>query len=171
MSDLHVPVARQTGLVIQEIPNEILVYDLEANKAFCLNQTAALVWKACNGENSIADIAKDLASELKAPIGEDFIWLALGQLEKDNLLEDFAVKELPAKKAGLSRREAIKKIGLASAIALPIVAALTVPQTALAATCAASVCSEIDGSGGCTPGTHCCRGNCQTTGVPCSPAC
>lgn len=170
MNDLQMPVARQSGLVIQEIPNEVLVYDLEANKAFCLNQTAALIWKACSGENSISDIAKSLETELKAPVGENLVWLAIEQFERDNLLKEFSVKEFPVKPAGFSRREAIKKIGLASAVALPLVAGLSVPQTALAATCTASVCSEVDGSGGCPSGSHCCKGTCVNTGVTCADA-
>lgn len=37
------PLARSEGLVIQEMPDEVLVYDLETNKAHCLNETAAFV--------------------------------------------------------------------------------------------------------------------------------
>ena len=44
------PVARQEGLVIQEMPDEVLVFDLKTNKAHCLNETAAFVWKACDGK-------------------------------------------------------------------------------------------------------------------------
>ena len=43
------PTARKNGSVMQEMPDEILIYDLDTNKAHCLNETSALVWKACNG--------------------------------------------------------------------------------------------------------------------------
>ena len=39
------PRAHTDGLVIKELPNETLVYDLKTDEAHCLNQTAALVWK------------------------------------------------------------------------------------------------------------------------------
>ncbi len=58
MNSSQVPVARKEGLVIQEMPDEVLVYDLDTNKAHCLNQTAAFVCKSCNGRNSVADINK-----------------------------------------------------------------------------------------------------------------
>ena len=35
------PIARSNGLVVQEMPDEVLVYDLDSNKAHCLNETAA----------------------------------------------------------------------------------------------------------------------------------
>ena len=38
------PIARHAGLVIQEMPDEVLVYDMDSNKAHCLNETGSL-WK------------------------------------------------------------------------------------------------------------------------------
>ena len=53
------PKARQHGLVIQEMPDEVLVYDLDTNKAHCLNRSAALVWRSCDGNNTVADIVRE----------------------------------------------------------------------------------------------------------------
>ena len=39
------PRARQDELVVEELPDETLVYDLKRHKARCLNRTAALVWQ------------------------------------------------------------------------------------------------------------------------------
>ena len=50
MNNSQVPVARKQGLVVQEMPDEVLIYDLDTNKAHCLNQTAAFVWKSCDGK-------------------------------------------------------------------------------------------------------------------------
>ncbi|MEO8071682.1 MAG: PqqD family protein [Acidobacteriota bacterium] len=161
-----IPTARKEGLVIQEMPDEILVYDLETNQAHCLNQTAASVWKNCDGVNSVTDIKLKLEKEFNSVIPEDFVWLAIDQLSKDKLLE----KEIETKISGLSRREVIKRIGFASMAALPVVAMLSFPQNALAVGCPVSICSEAPGSGGCGA-DHCCRGTCSAAGVPCSPAC
>ena len=59
---------------------------------------------------------------------EDLIWLAIDQLNENNLLAE----EIKANFNGQTRREVIKKIGLAAVIALPIVASLVAPTAALA---------------------------------------
>ena len=61
------PQVRKDGLVVKELPEEMLVYDLERHRAHCLNQTAALVWKHCDGQTSAKEIATLLKKELKAP--------------------------------------------------------------------------------------------------------
>lgn len=114
------PLARQEKLVIQEMPEEVLVYDLDSNKAHCLNQTAAFVWKSCDGQNSAAEIAARLERQTGKKVQEEVIWLALDQLNEKNLLRE----KLASKFEGQSRRAILKKIGLAAAVALPIASRL-----------------------------------------------
>lgn len=160
MKSSNIPVARKEGLVVQETAEEVLVYDLNNNKAHCLNQTAAFVWKSCNGDNSISEITKLFEKETGAAVQEDFIWLAIDQLNEKNLL----TANLPSNFAGRSRREAIKKIGLATVVALPIVASLTAPTSALASTSCACV-----NPGACITQTTCpSTTNCNGLGV-CAP--
>lgn len=128
MNNSHNPVARKNDLVVQEVTDEVLVYDLSSNKAHCLNETAAMVWKSCDGSHSVSDIAKLLGSTNGTLISEDLVWLAIDQLNESDLLE----QELKSNFAGQSRREVIKKIGLASMIALPVIASLVAPTNALA---------------------------------------
>jgi hypothetical protein len=158
MNNSQKPAARKEGLVIQEMPDEVLVFDLETNKAHCLNETAAFVWKACDGKNSVADITKLFGNQSGTPVQENLVWLAIDQLNENNLLE----AELKADFNGQSRREVIKKIGLAAVIALPIISSLVAPTAALAVTC-----SGVNGTG-CVlaSGTSstCCGGVC------CNPA-
>jgi hypothetical protein len=135
--------ARTEGLVIQEMSDEVLVYDLNTNKAHSLNRTAASVWKKCDGKNSVSDIAALLESEFKTPVQEDLVWLAIDQLGKDDLLQ---AKQITSPISGMSRREVVKRIGLASVVALPIVASLIAPSTALAGTC--SACTADPGNCG-----------------------
>jgi hypothetical protein len=127
------PTARQNGLVVQEMPDEVLVYDLDTNKAHCLNQSAAFVWRSCNGTNSIDDIVREFESNGKGKVTEDFVWLAIDQLHENNLLQDGMTPRF----AGQSRRQVLKTIGLASMVALPVIASLVAPQKALGgASCA-----------------------------------
>ena len=77
-----------------------------------LNQTSAIVWQNCDGTKTVSEFGAFLAKELNNPINEDLIWLALDQLKKENLIENS--KELEIKFEGVSRREAVRKIGMAS---------------------------------------------------------
>ena len=160
MINSQMPVARKNGLVVQEMPEEVLIYDLDTNKAHCLNNTAAFVWKSCNGNNSVADIAKMFESDTGNSVQEDFVWLAIEQLNDKNLLKGNLT---PAFK-GRSRRDVIKKIGFASMIALPIVASLAAPTSVLAA----NSCQCVN-PGQCTPQTGCpSTANCNPSGR-CAP--
>jgi len=188
MNSSQVPVARKTGLVIQEMAEEVLVYDLETNKAHCLNQTAAAVWKFCDGKNSVSDISKIIADANNTSAQEDLIWLAIDQLNETNMLET----KLAINFSNQNRRQVIKKIGLAAVIALPLVTSLVAPTVASAGsmcpastsctcttnfTCTAGtgpcVCSSSGGSGtGTCPGT--CPGGCTcqvADGAPSGTTC
>ena len=71
------PRARKNGLVIKELPHETLVYDLERDEAHCLNQTAAQVWKRCDGKTTVAKMAGLLQEKLEISVNADVVWLAI----------------------------------------------------------------------------------------------
>jgi hypothetical protein len=125
MKNDFTPKSRKDNLVVQELDGEVLIYDLNKNKAVCLNQTSALVWQACDGSRTIADISDAVGKQLNSQVNEDIIWLALDQLSKENLVEKQT--ESGNKFKGLSRREVIKKAALGTVIALPIVTSLVAP--------------------------------------------
>lgn len=157
MDNSQFPTARKNGLVVQEMPDELLVYDTENNKAHCLNQTAAFVFKSCDGYKSASDIA-NLYTD--GNMSEDMVWLAIDQLNESDLLE----QEVRSAFAGQSRRDVIKKIGFASIVALPIVASLVAPKNAMAASsCACNTpasCSSTPNQG-CPSTTNCNAGLCR----------
>jgi len=129
-SDISVsnnPKARSENLLVQNSEKELLVYDLNTNKAICLNETSAIVWQHCDGNKNIAQITKEIGAKFGQSIDEDFVWFAIDQLQKENLLE--ISEEIIEKFNGLSRREVIRKVGLTSMIALPIISSLVAPQT------------------------------------------
>ena len=134
-NDPQNPMARQTGLVVQEMPDEVLVYDIDTNKAHCLNKSAAFIWSACDGKNSILDIVKQFEANGRGKVTEDFVWLAIDQLNENHLLES----KIAPKFNGTSRRQVLKTIGLASMVALPIISSLVAPKSVFAVqTCACS---------------------------------
>jgi hypothetical protein len=170
------PVARQDGLVVRELPDETLVYDLRANKAHCLNRAAALVWRLCDGRMSLADLAAVLREELGVPDGEAAARLALQQLSRRGLLEHPAEPESAEGRIG--RREALRKLAVLGA--LPIVLTIAAPHASSAvSTCfkgecynpglkyngqciaspklAGSACTggQCDGKGNCSPSSAC----------------
>jgi Coenzyme PQQ synthesis protein D (PqqD) len=132
----HLPKMRVHDLVIDDLPDEVLVYDLESHKAHCLNRSAALVWRACDGESSSSEIAQKLTAELDTPFSEDLVLIALNQLEKLGLLEQEPT--MPAHFAVLSRRQMIRNLGLAAAVAVPVVTSIVAPTAVQAATCVPS---------------------------------
>lgn len=160
MKNSQFPVARKNGLVVQEMPDEVLVYDLDTNKAHCLNQTVAMVWKSCDGNNTVSDIAKLFEAQMGGNVKEDFVWLAIDQLNENNLLE----QEIRSNFEGQSRRDVIKKIGLASMIAIPVIASLVAPPNALATASCACVNTAACATQGSCPSTT----NCNGAGI-CAP--
>lgn len=179
------PKSRQNELVVQELKGEILIYDLQTDKAFCLNETSALVWQLCDGNRDIAEISRQLNKMLKSPVNEDFVQLALDELKRENLL---ANGEEVVSESSVSRREMIRRAGLATAAALPIVFSIVAPTPGAAQSAAATAahgqacvgsgrgnCALISDSccGGvckgnqftdCTTGADCCGGSCGDPG-------
>ena len=129
------PRPRTEELVIHELPDEILIYDKLTDQAHCLSCTAALVWRACNGQLAPDEIARKLTTQLGAVVSEDLVLLALTELEKINLLErDDATR---VSFGGVSRRQLVRTLGLAATVALPVVTTIMAPTPAQAATCTA----------------------------------
>jgi hypothetical protein len=160
------PTTRRTGLVVRELPEEVLVYDLEQHRAHCLNRTAALVFQHADGTRSAREIAGKLGAQ-DATEAEEAVRLALAQLAAAGLLEaasEPALSEPAPSEKGLSRREMTRRIGIAAAILLPAVATIVAPTPAeAAATC-------VNGAGACSgkpDGTPC---TCFGT-FPCTTSC
>src|SRR5438874_1221560 len=82
------PQARREALLVEELPEETLVYDLERHRAHRLNRTAAFVWRQCDGRTSVGEIATWLAQECDCPADESLVWLALDRLDRACLLRE-----------------------------------------------------------------------------------
>ena len=145
------PLARAQGIVVETLPDEVLVYDLERHKAHCLNRTAALIWKHCDGQTSVAEMLHIIQQETKTPIPEAVVWQALQQLGRVQLLAEPIRR--PASVHRMSRREVMRSLGRGAAVALPLVTSIVAPTAVEAATCLP------DGSP-CTTGAQCCSGLC-----------
>jgi hypothetical protein len=156
------PLARRNDVVVQELQGEVLIYNLQNNKAFCLNETSAMVWKLCDGNHSIEDIRQSVSRETGSPVTDDLVWLALESFKKEELLENGSA--MPPAFNGLSRRDVIKKIGLGTMVALPVVASLIAPAAAHAQSCLPDG-APCNGTTPCCGGAIC-EGVCLGTGIP-----
>jgi hypothetical protein len=151
------PLRRKEGLVIQDLPDEVLVYDLDRDRAHCLNQTAAFVWQHCDGRTTTGEIARSLGRKVNASVDEKVVWFAIDQLGRNHLM---ATRPVPPQLiAGMNRREMVRALGLAAAVAVPVVASIVAPTPAQASSCKATGVP-------CTTGAECCSGIC--TGPNCA---
>lgn len=176
MNETQKPVARRQDLVIQEMTDEVLVYDLQTNKAHCLNETAAAIWKSCDGVNTVADISRSIKGTNGDSAGEEMVWLAIDQLSEKNLL----TAEVAPRFNGQTRREVIKKVGLAAVVALPIVTSLVAPTVASAGSicanpgCTCTLTAACGNAAGCpcntTTGTNNCPAQCPAGCSQCTAA-
>jgi hypothetical protein len=143
------PAARRTGLVVRELPGELVVYDLERHQAHCLNRTAAAVFQGADGNRGLDELGALLGEGFERADREAAVRLALDQLASAGLLDP-----------GLqppSRRSVLRRAGLGAALLLPAVVSMVAPTPAeAAATC-------IEDCSGQLFGTPC---NCPSSGTP-----
>lgn len=119
--------SKTENLIVQNLNDEVLIFDTKANKFYSLNETSAFVWNKLNGKSEIADISLQLSKQFNKPASEDIVWLAIDELRKADLVKE---ENLPKALNRLERRELLKKVGLASMIALPVVSSLVAPTAA-----------------------------------------
>lgn len=149
------PHAREDRLLVEKLSDETLVYDLQSHKAHCLNQTAALVWRHCDGQTSVTELARIAEDGLGISVNEEMVWLALDRLERANLLREGMKRgNLPR----YSRRQLVRKLGRI-AVAIPVVMSIVSPTAAQAASLITEAQCAAD------PATN--VGKCCTTRKPC----
>ena len=157
----QLPRLRAEDLVVHDLPDEVLVYDQRNDQAHCLNQTAALVWRACDGTRTPAEIARRLTATLDQVVSEDLVLLALDQLDKFELLE--ASGPALGHFSALTRRQMVRTLGIAAAVAVPVVTSIVAPTPAQAATC-------IPAGQPCSPTVFCCSPlGCNNSSGKCRP--
>jgi hypothetical protein len=136
-------------LVVEEVGQELLVYDQTNECAHSLGVAAASVWRACDGETSVEALMAELDMDA------DTIKRALEELDDCNLLDNG--KQLD----GITRREATLKTAKLGAAAAggSLIYSILAPVPAMAATqayCLGLGCTQ--GCGTCHQAGCCCCG-------------
>ena len=150
----RLPLARSEGLVVEELGDEVLVYDLAVKNAHCLSPTAATVWRRCDGRTPSSALALELG------LDQAEIERALDELDGCDLLVSPVVPG-----DGLSRRELglrVTKVAAGAAV-LPLILSVAAPAAAATASQIA-ICRSFgdvlsNSCGGCNAGgspTICC---------------
>lgn len=184
----YLPKARTSDIVMQQLADEVLIYDRRNDQAYCLNSTAAFVWQNSDGETPIREIARRLQKKYRATIGEGVVWFALKTLEERNLLAGDL--PFPTNYNTVNRRQLIDLLGKSAAVTIPLVFSIIAPKAINAASqsalrvngqtcssgsqctgggCNSSVCCNADGRG-CSNNGQCCSGFCTAGSVCQTPA-
>jgi hypothetical protein len=121
------PRARQDSLLVDTVGEELLLYDQNSHTAHCLSPIAACVWRHCDGEHDVTELAR------VAEVRESLVTDALHELrEKDLLVAEPQLRQSTV--PGISRREAIGRVAGygAAATAVPLIVSATAATPAMA---------------------------------------
>jgi hypothetical protein len=127
------PTARREHIVTENLGEELAVYDEERDRAYCLGKTAALIWRRCDGETSIGELATMVQQQLGlTEPAEALVLLALEELREANLL--IGPMPHPSDLAGISGHGAMVKLAAVGVVPLlqPAAASVVAQLPALA---------------------------------------
>jgi hypothetical protein len=147
--------------VIEEVEDELIVYDKRADIAHRVNRPAAVVWRHCDGKRDVAALTEALDAELGGEIAdEDLVMIALDGLAEKDLLEGAPARGPDATR--LSRRRFIRRVGTVgvAALALPVITSLAAPTPASAQSDCECYCP-------CYCECYFCYGGCDPCICPC----
>lgn len=134
------------NLVVDEVRDETLVYDLDRHRAHCLNATAGFLLRSADGTRSVAELAALAESAFGVTDAEQAVRHGLERLRKAGLLD---WRDAPKGAERVSRREMLLKVA-AVGLVIPTVATLISPFPAQAATYILnSACTSVAEVGKC----------------------
>jgi hypothetical protein len=138
------PSARSGDLIVEELGDELLVYDQKTDRGHCLSSTAARVWRRCDGHTRMEDLSAELDLDRNA------IARALSELDACELLERAPeLTVVPARGDGATRRDVATKFVKAGAVAAaaPLIVSVAAPTPAQAQTL--QFCMQFNSDMGC----------------------
>jgi len=138
---------KKSGLVVQDLGDEVIVYDPLSHRAHALNRTAALVFERLDGKHDVSAVARHVGRAMERPAQKALVTAAINELSSAGLLET-PVDALP-------RRAMLR--GLAAGLT-PLVISVSVPAAASAQSC-------LNAFATCVSPSDCCAGlNCEYLG-------
>lgn len=113
------PTARTQDLILEELDDELVVYDKRTTIAHALSSDAAAVWRICDGELTVPQLGERLGLEPAV------VERALEALRESELLEE-------PSRPGYSRRQAVARMAVAGSAAFltPFVYSVSIASAA-----------------------------------------
>lgn len=140
------PLARSNNIVVEEVFDELVIYDLERDRVHSLNPTAAFVWQHCDGKHTVDQIAILLQQEFPVSQAVELLWATLDRLEKAHLLQEKLSQSGENQKV-YTRRELLKMVGQGAGMIalLPVVKSINAPGPTQAASLTGEGCTGCGG--------------------------
>jgi hypothetical protein len=154
------PRAREDDLVIEEVEDEVLVYDQRTHHAHALTATAADVWRACDGDTTAKGLGARLGLDARTTAR------ALEELASCGLLD--STTQIDHGGNGLTRRQVTAraaKLGGAAAAA-PLILSIAAPVAEAAPTPTIAQCAQYHDHA-CNPCATVCGCCCCCQAGPC----
>jgi hypothetical protein len=129
------PLARSENLVVEEVAGELLIYDTSTDRAHCLNESAAAIWRHCDGTRSVDKLANHLFPKLEASDATQIVRVGVERLRRRHLIEGALIKDA---KVDLSKRQMLKKVAIlaaAAGVVAPLISSIVAPSPAYAFSC------------------------------------
>ncbi|MFO1092665.1 MAG: PqqD family peptide modification chaperone [Planctomycetaceae bacterium] len=118
------PIARTDDLHVEEVGDELVVFDHRTHAAHALNAAAAFVWERCDGEHSLEQIEVDARAH---DLPTDAVRQAI-QLLHDRQLLTVGPRQSGEQSRGLTRRMLTRA---AVAAVVPAIVSMAAPANAL----------------------------------------
>ncbi len=150
------PKARDEDIVIQEVLDELLIYDKQRHQLYALNPIVAWLWQRLDGQADTQELAGHLSQQFPELAGqaEHLLWATLQRLDEKHLLAQRVREQIPPQLE--TRRTMLKRMGLALAL-LPVVTTLAAPSPAQAQTlsplCTGCFTSQAEAENACGAST------------------
>lgn len=136
------PKVRTADLVIEDMADEIVVYDRQNKAAHLLSGATAKLWRLCDGTRSTADLVTALDGD---DASQDAVDEALAELDAIGLLEWQKGADIGDAPAGVSRRAILTQAAGAATFAGSTIVTLQVPlaQSVISATCTSATSAGL----------------------------
>ncbi len=59
---------RRAGVIERELLTELVLYDPETDSAFLLNHVSAAIWRLCDGQDALRQVAEQIATCFGIPL-------------------------------------------------------------------------------------------------------
>ncbi len=129
------PVARDEGLLVEHVADEVVVYDVDGKEAHCLSPLPAVVFTHSDGYRTVEQLAEVASVKLGEDVTAERVVDAISQLEERNLIVG---------SSGVSRRQMLRKSAIAGGVvtAAPLISSVFAPAALAAnsATCGPLIC-------------------------------